>query len=128
MASTDEKWNTIYPAYINSNRTLVNGRKISKGRAVADPKWTEIRDVLESIDGVKVLAEPNKVYPRELDKETCRGRIRYIVPENDKRSRKEILHYLGDMIPKLKSRSAKVQAQPAGPSSGPSGKKGRKGK
>lgn len=126
MADQD-RWKTIYPAYINSNRTLVTGRRINKEKAVADPKWAEIRDVLEATDGFKVLAEPEKVYPRELDKENCRGRVKYQLPPNDKRSRQDVLLYLAEMIPKLKSRSAKLQAQPAA-ASGPSGKKGRKGK
>lgn len=125
--ATEVKWKTIYPAYINSNRSRVSGRRITKARAVEDPKWTEIRDILEASNNIQVTAEPDKVYPRELDKELNRGRVKYVLPPGDSRSKQDILLYLAEMIPKLKSRSAKSQPQP-GPSAGPTGKKGRKGK
>jgi signal recognition particle subunit SRP19 len=127
------RWNTIYPAYLNSNRTVAEGRRISKKKACADPCWQEIRDVLESIGSFEVVGEGNKTYPREVDKETPahRGRVRYhAIKEHDRlKNKKDILIYLADMIPRLKSRTQKGAAhtQAADPNVGAAGKK-KKGK
>lgn len=110
----DGGWITIYPCYINSNRTLRRGRLVPKSKAVADPRWQEIKEVLETIKGMRVQEEPDKVHPRELDKEipAFRGRIKYIPPANDQKyvKRKDVLQFLGETIPKLKSRSKTHQA------------------
>ncbi|XP_015787815.1 signal recognition particle 19 kDa protein [Tetranychus urticae] len=107
----EKNWLTVYPAYINSNRSRQRGRMVPKEKGVSDPRWQEIKDVLETIKGVQVKEEPNKVYPRELDKELmhCRGRVRYTLPGNDPRFKKrdDVLFYLCEMIPKLKSRTTK---------------------
>lgn len=42
------RWVCIYPAYINSKKTLAEGRRISKGKCVENPTFQEIRDVLDA--------------------------------------------------------------------------------
>ena len=131
--TNSSRWNTIYPAYLNSNRTVAEGRRISKRKACSDPRWQEIKDVLESTGNFEVVGEGNKTYPREVDKETPahRGRVKYhLVKESDRlNSKKDILIFLADMIPRLKSRTQKgaSQAQVSEPSAGAAGKK-KKGK
>ncbi|XP_053209839.1 signal recognition particle 19 kDa protein-like [Panonychus citri] len=109
----EKNWLTIYPAYINCNKTRQRGRVVPKDKGVSDPRWQEIKDVLETIKGIQVKEEPNKVYPREMDKELAqfRGRVRYTLPGasgggGDPRfkNRDDVLTYLCEMIPKLKSR------------------------
>lgn len=132
----DKSFKTIYPAYINSNRTKVQGRRISKSKAVADPKWQEIKDVLEANGNFEVKPEPNKLYTRELDKEAPvnRGRVKYRLtsdPNGPFNKKQSILLYLAETIPKLKSRSK--AAGTGGNASNPSdaqtgGNKKKKGK
>lgn len=70
-----DRWICIYPAYINSKKTLAEGRRIPKDKAVDNPTHQEIRDVLVAA-GLKVGVE-NKIYSREKSKEMLyRGRIR----------------------------------------------------
>ncbi|KAE8738821.1 hypothetical protein FOCC_FOCC015691 [Frankliniella occidentalis] len=100
-----DRWICIYPAYINSKKTLAQGRKVPKEKAVENPTHQEIRDV-----GVE-----NKLYSREPSKELLfRGRIRVQLKNDDGTpfnslypTRDSLLFYLGDTIPKLKSRANK---------------------
>lgn len=69
------RWICIYPAYLNSKKTIKEGRRVPKDKAVENPTHQEIRDVL-SATGMKVGVE-NKLYPRERSKEMLyRGRLR----------------------------------------------------
>ncbi|KOB71106.1 Signal recognition particle 19 kDa protein [Operophtera brumata] len=63
-----ERWICIYPAYINSKKTLAEGRKLPKESCVENPTHQEIRDVLIAT-GLKVGVE-NKLYSREQSKVT----------------------------------------------------------
>lgn len=60
------RWICIYPAYLNSKKTLAEGRKLSKAYCVENPTHQEIRDVLVAT-GLHVGVE-NKLYPRERSK------------------------------------------------------------
>ena len=77
------RWICVYPAYLNSKKSLAEGRKIALAKAVENPTCAEIRDVLVSA-GFKIAIE-NKVHPRELNK--CemlhRGRVRIQLKNDD---------------------------------------------
>lgn len=127
------RWICIYPAYINSKKTLAQGRKIAKEKCVENPTHQEIRDVILAA-GLKVGVE-NKLYSRERSKELLyRGRIRVQLRNDDGSfcnpnftSRESIMSHVGEMIPKLKTRQTKTGGEQAQPSGG--GNKGKgKGK
>ncbi|KAG8304384.1 signal recognition particle 19 kDa protein-like [Homalodisca vitripennis] len=112
--SDPERWICIYPAYINSRKTTAEGRRIPKDKAVNNPTYQEIRDVLVAA-GLKIGVEP-KMYCRETSKEIHSwGRIRvqlknedgYLVNENFP-TRQSVMLHLGAMIPMLKSRAGKL--------------------
>ncbi|KAJ8969003.1 hypothetical protein NQ314_001991 [Rhamnusium bicolor] len=94
-------------------KSLAQGRKITKEKCVENPTHQEIRDVLVAA-GFKVGVE-NKLYSRERSKEFLyRGRIRVQFRNDDGSlynsdfpTRDSIMHHLGEMIPKLKSRQNK---------------------
>ncbi|XP_076438856.1 signal recognition particle 19 kDa protein-like [Babylonia areolata] len=118
--SDRERWICIYPAYINSRKTVKEGRRIPKEKAVDNPSYTEIRDVCAAAG--MVLGVENKTYPRELDHRDLkyRGRIRVQLKKDDGSSMMEqfpnkqsVLFYLADTIPKLKSRSQSQSSQQA---------------
>ncbi|XP_001607942.3 signal recognition particle 19 kDa protein isoform X1 [Nasonia vitripennis] len=131
--SDRERWICIYPAYINSKKSLAEGRKLTKEKCVENPTHQEIRDVLLSV-GLNVGVE-NKLHPRERSKELLyRGRIRVQLKNNDGTpfnpdfpSRDSLLSFLGTNIPKLKSRQGKQAAgeQSAQQSSASTSKKGK---
>ncbi|XP_067007594.1 signal recognition particle 19 kDa protein [Anabrus simplex] len=132
--SDRERWVCIYPAYINSKKTLAEGRRIPKDKAVENPTHQEIRDVLASA-GMKIGIE-NKIYSRERSKELLyRGRIRVQLKNDDGSpvnsnfpTRDSIMLYLGQMIPKLKSRSGKQGGGDQGASQSGSGGAKKKNK
>ncbi len=110
-------WHTIYPQYINSNRSIYFGRRLAKSECVSDPKCQEIKDVLDSNHLFKCSMNLNKCYSRELDKESVinRGFVKYkLINQNDVNSKefenkKNVLKYVSKMIPKLKSRNKSNQ-------------------
>jgi signal recognition particle subunit SRP19 len=76
------RWICIYPAYIDSNKTRVAGRRVPKSRAVERPTCFEISDVLTAAN-FKVGLEP-KFYPREQsNEEEARGRVRVQLKNED---------------------------------------------
>jgi len=127
-----ERWVCIYPAYINSKKTIAQGRRIPKEKAIENPTHQEIRDVLVAA-GLKVGVE-NKLYSRERSKELLfRGRIRVQLKNDDGTpvnteypTRESLMFHLGEMIPKLKSRQSKpTNEQPQNTGASSKGKKGK---
>ncbi|KAL5262846.1 hypothetical protein ACHWQZ_G008292 [Mnemiopsis leidyi] len=125
-----KKWNCIYPAYINSNRSIKRGRRIPKEIAVENPTCQEIGDVVKSL-GLRHEVQPRKHYTRELDRERWQlGRVKVQLLDSDGsplhdtvKSKGELMEYVATMIPKLKSRSAKGPDQQQASSSGKNKKK-----
>ncbi|KAL9951742.1 hypothetical protein ACROYT_G044466 [Oculina patagonica] len=137
--SSKDRWIVVYPAYLNSRRTVEQGRRVPKAKSADNPTVYEIRDVCLS-QGLNCELE-NKCYPKDSAKDAlCKGRVRVQLKQSDNsfinerfQSRKALFLYLGEMIPKLKSRQSKSsqsessnQQQGAGASS--KKKKGKKGK
>lgn len=75
------RWICFYPTYINSKRSVSDGRKIPLKLAVENPTLNEIKDVLLNA-GFNIELE-NKAYPREPNKYECRGRIRVQLKNDD---------------------------------------------
>ena len=111
----------IYPAYINAKKTRAQGRRVGKNKAIDNPTVNEIRDILENA-GLKVIVEPNRLYCREESREPQQsGRVRVQLKNADESLVKEqfkckddLLFYLVEMIPKLKTRSGNQQQQQQG--------------
>ena len=106
----------IYPAYINAKKTRAQGRRVTKAKAIDNPNVSEIRDILENV-GLKVVIEPNRLYSREESREPqYRGRIRVQLKNADEtfvkeqfKCKEDLLFYLVEMIPKLKTRTGNQQ-------------------
>ncbi|CAF1079481.1 unnamed protein product [Rotaria magnacalcarata] len=120
----------IYPAYINAKKTRAQGRRVGKAKAIDNPSVNEIRDILENA-GLKVVAETNRLYCREESREPqYRGRVRVqlknadgILLKEQFKTKDDLLFYLVDMIPKLKTRSGNQQQQQQNQQGGGKGKK-----
>ncbi|XP_072021264.1 signal recognition particle 19 kDa protein-like [Amphiura filiformis] len=130
--SHKDRWICMYPAYINSKKTAVEGRRITKEKGVDNPTVTEIRDVCQAI-GLTAVVE-NKMYTRELNRDPVfRGRVRVQLKKEDGSpvldqypTRKALMIHLGELIPKLKSRTQKQGGSDT--SGGGSQDKGKKNK
>lgn len=135
--SEKSRWICIYPSYLNSKKSLAQGRKITVQQAVENPTISEIRDVLVNA-GFRVELEVNKVHPSEPSKfePHSRGRIRVQLKNDDGTPLKpnypssknypklfidyyliynvslghSILIYVAETIPKLKTRGSGAQA------------------
>ncbi|KAK1174441.1 signal recognition particle 19 kDa protein [Acipenser oxyrinchus oxyrinchus] len=129
-----ERFICIYPAFINSKKTIAEGRRIPVDKAVENPTYVEIRDVLTAA-GANVIVE-NKLYPREWNRDVqFRGRIRVQLKKEDGSlyleqfsSRKDIMLYVAETIPKLKTRTQKTGGGDQNAQQGEGGKKGKKKK
>ncbi|XP_006627071.1 signal recognition particle 19 kDa protein [Lepisosteus oculatus] len=129
-----ERFICIYPAYLNSKKTIAEGRRIPVEKAVENPTCTEMRDVLTAA-GFNVLVE-NKMYTRELNRDVqFRGRVRVQLKREDGslylekfESRKDLMLYVAEMIPKLKTRTQKTGGGDQNAQQGEGGKKGKKKK
>lgn len=120
----------IYPAYINAKKTRAQGRRVGKSKAVDNPTVNEMRDILENA-GLKVVVEANRLYSREESREPLqRGRVRVQLKNADDTPVKEqfkdkddLLFYLAEMIPKLKTRAGNQQQQQSQQTGGKSKKR-----
>ncbi|GIY44943.1 signal recognition particle 19 kDa protein [Caerostris darwini] len=129
--SDRERWICIYPAYINSKKSYAEGRRIKKEQCVENPTCHEIRDVLDAASFQ--IGVENKLYSREQNKDNVifRGRVRVQFKNDDGSlvnpkfpTRKDLLVYVAETIPKLKSRTqSKSSDQPQNVQSSKKGNK-----
>merc|ERR1719188_893209 len=101
------KWNIIYPNYVNSKKTVQEGRRIGVEKAVEHPHAAEMAEICEYLKIPHVL-EMDKAYPRDW---LIRGRVRVMLKTlyNDTATpeiytKKAVMMKMGELIPKLKSR------------------------
>ncbi|VDM73560.1 unnamed protein product [Strongylus vulgaris] len=81
--SDEKRWIVIYPTYLDSKKTTLQGRKIPKNLAVENPKSAEIFDVLAAT-GLNPVLDRGKLHPREQDREPeNRGRVRVQLKNDD---------------------------------------------
>lgn len=106
------EFKTIYPLYINSNRTQQQGRRIGKEKSVPDPNVHEIEQALSKITGARIIVELDKRHPRELnwDQPHFVGRVRVSLPANSGiKSKHYLLLYVAEEISKMERKKMKVQ-------------------
>mmetsp|Transcript_40225 Transcript_40225/g.87943 ORF Transcript_40225/g.87943 Transcript_40225/m.87943 type:complete len:153 (-) Transcript_40225:77-535(-) len=111
MADSDEldtsRWNILYPNYINSKKTVQEGRRIGIAKAAEHPHAAEMAEICEFLKIPHVL-EMDKAYPRDWQ---IRGRVRILLktPEGafthpEIHTKKQVMEKMGELIPKLKTR------------------------
>ncbi|XP_075881727.1 signal recognition particle 19 kDa protein [Nelusetta ayraudi] len=130
-----ERFVCIYPVYINNKKTLAEGRRIPTEKGVENPSCNEIKDVLVAA-GLNVYTENNKMHPREWNRDAqFRGRVRVQLKQTDGSlclekftSRKDVMFYVAEMIPKLKTRTQKGGGGDTSSQQGEGGKKSKKKK
>lgn len=101
----------IWPIYLDSQKSLNEGRKISKEYAISEPKIKEVIKATEKLR-YKYYAEEDKAYPGEWYNKS--GRV--IITSDE--SKKEILINLSNTIKQMREMKQNKS----------SNKKGKKGK
>ncbi|KAJ0971476.1 hypothetical protein J5N97_019435 [Dioscorea zingiberensis] len=128
-----KKWIVLYPVYINSKKTIAEGRRISAAKACENPTCLEIVDCCNFLK-IPSAIELDKAYPRDFFMH--RGRVRVLLRREDGSlynpaigTRKQLMHQVAELVPKHHGRTKKQEpaaTSTAGPSK--SGKGGKKKK
>ncbi|KAK8943294.1 Signal recognition particle 19 kDa protein [Platanthera zijinensis] len=74
-----KRWNIIYPIYINSKKTIAEGRRIGASKACENPTCIEIVDCCKHLK-IPSAIELDKAYPRDFMQ---RGRVRVLLKRGD---------------------------------------------
>ncbi|XWS19946.1 hypothetical protein CRYUN_Cryun31cG0059300 [Craigia yunnanensis] len=74
-----KKWVVFYPVYINSKKTVAEGRRISLTKACENPSCVEIAECCSHLKLANAI-EIDKAYPRDFMQ---RGRVRVQLRKED---------------------------------------------
>lgn len=125
-----KKWVVLYPVYINSKKTIAEGRRISAEKACENPTCVEIGDCCGHLK-LPFAIEIDKAYPRDFMQV---GRVRVLLKREDGSlcnpaipSRKQLMFHVAELVPRHPGRTKKQEpASTANVSTSKSGKGGRK--
>ncbi|GAU16724.1 hypothetical protein TSUD_199660 [Trifolium subterraneum] len=127
-----KKWIVLYPVYINSKKTVAEGRRIGIAKACENPTCAEIGDCCNYLK-LPYAIEIDKAYPRDFMQ---RGRVRVLLKKEDGTlinpsisSRKQLMLRVAEMVPKHHGRTKKQEtASTSTTTAGSSSKSGKGGK
>uniref|UniRef100_A0A0D9WGF0 Signal recognition particle 19 kDa protein n=1 Tax=Leersia perrieri TaxID=77586 RepID=A0A0D9WGF0_9ORYZ len=129
VRSSIKKWNVIYPVYLNSKKTVAEGRRIAAGKACPDPTCVEIADCCSYLK-IPHAIELDKAYPRDFFQV---GRVRVQLKKDDGsainpaiKTKKQLLIQIAELVPKHHGRTKKQE--PAASSAAGTSKGGKGGK
>uniref|UniRef100_A0A7N0UXB8 Signal recognition particle 19 kDa protein n=1 Tax=Kalanchoe fedtschenkoi TaxID=63787 RepID=A0A7N0UXB8_KALFE len=122
-----KKWVVFYPIYINSKKTIAEGRRIGTSKACENPTCVEIYDSCKYLN-IPAAIEIDKAYPRDFMQ---RGRVRVLLKREDGTfsnpgitSRKQLMLQVAELVPRHQGRTKKQETTSAS-ASGPSTKSGK---
>ncbi|KAJ0092743.1 hypothetical protein Patl1_24780 [Pistacia atlantica] len=125
-----KKWVVIYPVYLNSKKTIAEGRRISVSKACENPNCVEIGDCCNHLK-IPYAIEIDKAYPRDFMQ---RGRVRVKLRREDGTfynpaisSRKQLMLHVAELVPRHPGRTKKQEPASTSSTAGPS-KSGKGGK
>ncbi|XP_037459366.1 signal recognition particle 19 kDa protein-like [Triticum dicoccoides] len=130
LRSSIKKWKIIYPVYLNSKKTVAEGRRIAAAKACPDPTCIEIADSCAYLKIPRAI-ELDKAYPRDFFQV---GRVRVQLTNDDGSpvnpaitTKKQLMIQIAELVPKHHGRTKK-QEPVAGPSVTTTNKKNKKKK
>ncbi|TXG60657.1 hypothetical protein EZV62_015230 [Acer yangbiense] len=136
----DEGDDTDEDVYINSKKTIVEGRRISTSKACENPTCVEIGDTAVATSkshlqlSVFCLLKIDKAYPRDFMQ---RGRVRALLKRENGTlfnpaisSRKPLMLHVAELVPRHPGRTKKQESAStsSAAAAGPSSKSGKGGK
>ncbi|CAA7403980.1 unnamed protein product [Spirodela intermedia] len=126
-----KRWIVVYPVYINSKKTLAEGRRIGVSQACENPTCIEIGDCCGYLK-LPFVIEIDKAYPRDFMQ---RGRVRVLLKKEDGslinpdiNSRKQLMIKVGELVPKHPGRTKKQEASTSSTAAATKSNKGGKKK
>lgn len=131
LRSTIKKWNIIYPVYLNSKKTVAEGRRIAAAKACPDPTCIEIADCCSHLK-IPHAIELDKAYPRDFFQV---GRVRVQLKKDDGspvnpaiKTKKQLMIQVAELVPKHHGRTKKQEPAPNPGGSSKNTKGGKKKK
>ncbi|KAL6270172.1 hypothetical protein ACE6H2_027083 [Prunus campanulata] len=125
-----KRWVVIYPVYINSKKTVAEGRRISVEKACESPTCAEIGDCCSHFK-LPFAIEIDKAYPRDFMQI---GRVRVLLKREDgtpynpaMTTRKQLMLKVAELVPRHPGRTKKQEPAASASTAGPS-KSGKHGK
>ncbi|KAG0526029.1 hypothetical protein BDA96_06G110000 [Sorghum bicolor] len=113
LRSAIKKWNVIYPVYLNSKKTVAEGRRIAAAKACPDPTCVEIADCCSHLK-IPHAIELDKAYPRDFFQV---GRVRVQLKKDDGspvnpaiKTKKQLMIQIAELVPKHHGRTKKQEA------------------
>ncbi|CAK9166274.1 unnamed protein product [Ilex paraguariensis] len=108
-----KKWIVFYPIYINSKKTIAEGRRINASKACVNPTTcVEIGDCCSYLK-LPFAIEIDKAYPRDFMQ---RGRVRVLLKKEDGTlcnpvisSRKQLILHVAELVPRHLGRTKKQE-------------------
>ncbi|KAG5223372.1 signal recognition particle protein [Salix suchowensis] len=98
-----KKWVVVYPVYINSKKTIAEGRRISVEKGCENPTCIEIGDCCSHLK-LPFAIEIDKAYPRDFMQV---GRVRVLLKREDGSlcnpaipSRKQLMLHVAELVPR----------------------------
>ena len=107
----------VYPHYLNSARSVAEGRRVPLRFAVERPS---VADVVEACQALQLpfAVEPDKQYVRERHASSGRGRVRVQLYSNEHaplssevRNKQQLLCRIGEVAPTLKMRPLRLEVE-----------------
>ncbi|XP_076900881.1 signal recognition particle 19 kDa protein-like [Bidens hawaiensis] len=121
-------WKILYPVYLNSKKTIAEGRRIPASKACENPTALEIGDCCGHLK-IPFAIEIDKAYSRDFMQV---GRVRVMLKRSDGSlhnplisSKKLLMLRVAELVPKHPGRVKKRQAATSASNAAPS-KSGRK--
>ncbi|XP_071696015.1 signal recognition particle 19 kDa protein-like [Rutidosis leptorrhynchoides] len=122
-------WNILYPVYINSKKTVAEGRRIAVTKACENPTALEIGDCCGHLK-IPFAIEIDKAYPRDFMQV---GRVRFNLKRSDGSlhnpliaNKKQLMLRIAELVPRHPGRVKKQE--PATTSNAAPAKSGKGGK
>ncbi|WCJ20819.1 Signal recognition particle 19 kDa protein [Euphorbia peplus] len=108
-----KKWVVLYPVYINSKKTIAEGRRICVTKACESPTCIEISDCCTHLKLPKAI-ELDKAYPRDFMQI---GRVRVLLKKEDGTlynpaipTRKQLMLQVAELVPRHPGRTKKQES------------------
>ncbi|EEF43168.1 signal recognition particle 19 kDa protein [Ricinus communis] len=125
-----KKWVVLYPVYINSKKTIAQGRRICTTKACENPTCVEIGDCCSHLK-LPFAIEIDKAYPRDFMQI---GRVRVLLKREDGTlynpaipTRKQLMLHVAELVPRHPGRTKKQEsASTSNAGTSKSGKGGKK--
>jgi signal recognition particle subunit SRP19 len=105
-----EKFIVVYPSYLDSTKTVKEGRRISKELAIPTPTVGDMSQALQSLN-IRHVAQPFKGYPRDITTLWDNpGRVKVDYTDGQK---KQLLKELAERITLLPGRVERLRKEAA---------------